>query len=69
MAHEYIEKPGLDHGTIIMGAMPDVFTLLSEAPGISAALTRRPRSRRRAPHLQIWRGVCHGATSDRCYFR
>jgi dienelactone hydrolase len=23
--HEYIEKPGLDHGTIIMGAMPDVF--------------------------------------------
>jgi ornithine carbamoyltransferase len=25
VAHEYIEKPGLDHGTIIMGAMPDVF--------------------------------------------
>lgn len=25
IAHEYIEKPGLDHGTIIMGAMPDVF--------------------------------------------
>lgn len=23
--HEYIEKPGLDHGTIIMGGMPDVF--------------------------------------------
>lgn len=23
--HQYIEKPGLDHGTIIMGAMPDVF--------------------------------------------
>jgi predicted esterase len=23
--HEYLEKPGLDHGTIIMGAMPDVF--------------------------------------------
>lgn len=23
--HEYVEKPGLDHGTIIMGAMPDVF--------------------------------------------
>jgi dienelactone hydrolase len=23
--HSYIEKPGLDHGTIIMGAMPDVF--------------------------------------------
>lgn len=23
--HTYIEKPGLDHGTIIMGAMPDVF--------------------------------------------
>jgi signal recognition particle GTPase len=23
--HEYIEKAGLDHGTIIMGAMPDVF--------------------------------------------
>lgn len=26
VAHEYIEKPGLDHGTIIMGAMPDVFS-------------------------------------------
>jgi len=25
VAHDYIEKPGLDHGTIIMGAMPDVF--------------------------------------------
>lgn len=25
VVHEYIEKPGLDHGTIIMGAMPDVF--------------------------------------------
>ena len=25
VTHEYIEKPGLDHGTIIMGAMPDVF--------------------------------------------
>jgi len=25
IAHEYIEKPGLDHGTIIMGAMPEVF--------------------------------------------
>ena len=23
--HQYVEKPGLDHGTIIMGAMPDVF--------------------------------------------
>jgi len=23
--HEFVEKPGLDHGTIIMGAMPDVF--------------------------------------------
>jgi predicted esterase len=23
--HEYVEKSGLDHGTIIMGAMPDVF--------------------------------------------
>jgi dienelactone hydrolase len=25
VAHEYIEKPGLDHGTIIMGSMPHVF--------------------------------------------
>jgi predicted esterase len=25
VAHEYVEKPGLDHGTIIMGAMPEVF--------------------------------------------
>jgi dienelactone hydrolase len=25
VAHEYVEKPGLDHGTIIMGGMPDVF--------------------------------------------
>ena len=25
MAHEYIEMPGLDHGTIIMGSMPNVF--------------------------------------------
>lgn len=23
--HEYVVKPGLDHGTIIMGAMPEVF--------------------------------------------
>lgn len=23
--HSYIEKPGLDHSTIIMGGMPDVF--------------------------------------------
>ena len=26
VAHEYIEMPGLDHGTIIMGSMPNVFT-------------------------------------------
>jgi hypothetical protein len=25
MAHEYVEKTGLDHGTIIMGSMPEVF--------------------------------------------
>jgi dienelactone hydrolase len=25
VAHEYVEKPGLDHGTIIMGSMPEVF--------------------------------------------
>ena len=25
VAHEYIEMPGLDHGTIIMGSMPNVF--------------------------------------------
>ena len=25
LAHEYIEMPGLDHGTIIMGSMPNVF--------------------------------------------
>lgn len=24
-AHEYLEMPGLDHGTIIMGSMPTVF--------------------------------------------
>jgi dienelactone hydrolase len=23
--HDYLEKPGLDHGTIILGSMPDVF--------------------------------------------
>jgi hypothetical protein len=23
--HEYVLKPGLDHGTIIMGSMPEVF--------------------------------------------
>ena len=28
--HEYIEKPGLDHGTIIMGGMPDVFRFFSK---------------------------------------
>ena len=28
--HEYIEKPGLDHGTIIMGATPDVFRFFSK---------------------------------------
>jgi dienelactone hydrolase len=25
VAHEYLEMPGLDHGTIIMGSMPNVF--------------------------------------------
>ena len=25
VAHEYVEKPGLDHGQIIMSAMPEVF--------------------------------------------
>jgi dienelactone hydrolase len=30
VAHEYIEKPGLDHGTIILGAMPDVFAFFSK---------------------------------------
>jgi dienelactone hydrolase len=25
VAHEYVEMPGLDHGTIIMGSMPNVF--------------------------------------------
>ena len=25
VAHEYLEMPGLDHGTIIMGSMPKVF--------------------------------------------
>jgi dienelactone hydrolase len=25
VAHTYVEKPGLDHSTIIMGGMPDVF--------------------------------------------
>jgi poly(3-hydroxybutyrate) depolymerase len=28
--HAYIEKPGLDHGTIIMGAMPDVFQFFAK---------------------------------------
>jgi predicted esterase len=28
--HEYVEKPGLDHGTIIMGAMPDVFPFFAK---------------------------------------
>ena len=28
--HEYIEKAGLDHGTIIMGAMPDVFRFFAK---------------------------------------
>ena len=26
--HEFVEKAGLDHGTIIMGAMPDVFRFI-----------------------------------------
>lgn len=30
VAHEYIEKPGLDHGTIIMGAEPDVFRFFAK---------------------------------------
>jgi hypothetical protein len=25
VAHDYVEMPGLDHGTIIMGSMPNVF--------------------------------------------
>ncbi len=30
VAHEYVEKPGLDHGTIIMGGMPDVFQFFAK---------------------------------------
>ncbi|HXC58875.1 MAG TPA: alpha/beta fold hydrolase, partial [Steroidobacteraceae bacterium] len=30
VAHEYVEKPGLDHGTIIMGAEPDVFRFFAK---------------------------------------
>ena len=30
IAHEYKEMPGLDHGGIIMGAMPDVFKFFGE---------------------------------------
>jgi predicted esterase len=30
IAHEYKEVPGLDHGGIIMGAMPDVFKFFAE---------------------------------------
>jgi len=30
VAHEYVEKPGLDHGTIIMGGMPDVFRFFAK---------------------------------------
>jgi poly(3-hydroxybutyrate) depolymerase len=30
VAHEYIEKPGLDHGTIIMGAEPEVFRFFAK---------------------------------------
>jgi acetyl esterase/lipase len=30
VAHEYIEMPGLDHGTIIMGSMPNVFRFFAD---------------------------------------
>ena len=30
VAHEYLEMPGLDHGTIIMGSMPNVFQFFSK---------------------------------------
>ena len=30
IAHEYKEMPGLDHGGIVMGAMPDVFKFFGE---------------------------------------
>jgi len=30
IAHEYKEMPGLDHGSIVMGAMPDVFRFFGE---------------------------------------
>jgi dienelactone hydrolase len=30
VAHEFIEKPGLDHGTIIMGAQPEVFAFFAK---------------------------------------
>jgi predicted esterase len=30
IAHEYKEMPGLDHGGIVMGAMPDVFRFFGE---------------------------------------
>ncbi len=30
IAHEYKEVPGLDHGSIIMGAMPDVFKFFGQ---------------------------------------
>ena len=30
VAHEYVEMPGLDHGTIIMGSMPTVFQFFTK---------------------------------------
>ena len=50
VAHEYIEMPGLDHGTIIMGSMPNVFHVLSETREAGAALTRQPRRRQATRH-------------------
>jgi dienelactone hydrolase len=31
--HEYVEMPGLDHGTIIMGSMPNVFGFFAKHAG------------------------------------
>jgi pimeloyl-ACP methyl ester carboxylesterase len=41
VAHEYREFPGLDHGTIIMGSMPEVFAFfpkhIKRAAGVAGA--------------------------------
>jgi predicted peptidase len=50
IAHEYKEVPGMDHGSILMGAMPDVFKFFGEHSKPDPNSSRDSAARRSMPY-------------------